>query len=675
MTSTKRKGSFLGWTRFSAASFASLANSLSSSSNAQTPSLPSGPPPKLHVSASVSTMMNQKKNSSPVSQRRSQSKTSSNSSRRHSDNELDRHFNSTVPLAKQFADRRWSDVVQSGWLMKRGEHIRNWRPRFFVLFSDGALLGYRDKVESFANPLNVFTVKDVQLMKVDRPKPFTFLVRGLQMSTVIERMFHTENEETREAWISAMRRVSEGLKHEPMDSDSMSVSQLPMDIGEMDSGDEDRISRTTVADAGVQQEMQFQATEQANDLNSTQMMIDGNMLPQSLFPHSEPSTSKTRSASGDVVAQPAKSVITLEDFEFLRLLGRGTFGKVLLVKEKRTNCLYAIKLLKKEVLINKDEVQHTYTENRIYTFQTVDRLCFVIEYASAGDIYFHLNNEVRRHNRSFSEERTRLYGAEICLAIGYLHDNAIIYRDLKLENILLDKEGHIKIADFGLCKEDVTYNDRCVTFCGTPEYLAPEVIEDSEYSNSVDWWSYGIVLYEMLSGRLPFFSRDTTKLFEMILTGNARYPSRTTAEARSLLSALLVKDPTRRLGGSVRDSAEIKEHPFFRCLDWDKVYRKEYEPQFKPSLQSEDDTHYFDQEFTHEPVQLTPPSSRKAQTDGIDEVNSKFTHFQFHDTYNHTRSSTEPHGHFSGADRMSVDIPEEIKEEDEDSGLQMSTSK
>lgn len=222
-----------------------------------------------------------------------------------------------------------------------------------------------------------------------------------------------------------------------------------------------------------------------------------------------------------------KRKVTLENFEFLKVLGKGTFGKVILCREKATRRLFAIKILKKEVIIQKDEVAHTLTENRVlrstnhpfltvsnslsfksnhafliyhskiqslkYSFQTNDRLCFVMEYVNGGELFFHLSRE-----RVFSEDRTRFYGAEIISALAYLHSQGIIYRDLKLENLLLDKDGHIKIADFGLCKEDITYGRTTKTFCGTPEYLAPEVLEDNDYGRAVDWWGIGVVMYEMV---------------------------------------------------------------------------------------------------------------------------------------------------------------------------------
>lgn len=575
----------------------------------------------------------------------------------------------TSSLNKLFAGRTRDQIVHEGWLMKRGEHIKNWRPRYFILFQDGALLGYKNKVETFENPLNVFTVKNVQLMKVERPKNNTFLVRGLQWTNVVERMFHTENAAQREAWVNQIQMVAESLKDKPSDPDTMSVSQLPIDIMQQDNDslDDDRISRITVAEAAIQQEMQFNAAEEA--AMQGQMQYSAPEQTQQ-FSFGQPSTSSNNQfmASAQIIPQhipntPQQqqfinavsktkqnlSVITLDDFEFLKVLGKGTFGKVILCKEKRTDRLYAIKILKKEVLIAKEEVTHTYTENRvlqrckhpfltqmIYTFQTTDRLCFVMEFASGGDLYFLLNREVQTKRAGFSEDRTRFYGAEITLALGYLHANNIVYRDLKLENLLLDKEGHIKIADFGLCKEDIAFGDKTGTFCGTPEYLAPEVLEENDYGRAVDWWGLGVVCYEMMCGRLPFYSKEHERLFEMILSGRPRFPTQTSQEARSLLNALLIKNPLERLGGSEADAKEIMEHTFFASVDWGRIYRKEIAPPFIPNLTSETDTSYFDQEFTREPVQLTPPPACNGNLEMIDErdeIQNNFTQFVFHNVY------------------------------------------
>uniref|UniRef100_A0A914XNM4 Uncharacterized protein n=1 Tax=Plectus sambesii TaxID=2011161 RepID=A0A914XNM4_9BILA len=286
------------------------------------------------------------------------------------------------------------DVVHEGWLMKRGEHIKNWRPRYFVLFRDGALYGYKTKpvdAVSYQDPLNDFTVKDVQLMKVERPKANTFLVRGLQWTTIIERMFHTDTPQSREEWINAIKSVSDKLKQDE------SVNGATMEDVDMDAGN----SSTTY------------------NINISGM---GNMM-----------------SLADAAAAARRDKITLDDFEFLKVLGKGTFGKVILCKEKRTSKLYAIKILKKEVIIAKDEVAHTLTENRVlqrckhpfltqltYSFQTPFHLCFVMEFANGGELFFHL-----QQCRVFTEDRARFYGSEIILALAYLHDQCIVYRDMK----------------------------------------------------------------------------------------------------------------------------------------------------------------------------------------------------------------------------------------------------
>lgn len=466
-------------------------------------------------------------------------------------------------------------IVKEGWLNKRGEHIKNWRKRYFVLREDGTLIGFKLKPEhSHADPLNNFTVKGCQLMKSERPKPFTFIIRGLQWTTVIERMFCVDSEEDREGWCRAIQQVSERL-----------------------AGEED----VEMAEPKDEQSLRDKFSI------STRTYATGNRL-------------------------------SLDNFEFLKVLGKGTFGKVVLCREKSTESLYAIKILKKKVVIDKDEVAHTLTENRVlrstkhpflislrYSFQTADRLCFVMEYVNGGELFFHLSRD-----RVFTEERTRFYSAEILLALEYLHSQGIIYRDLKLENLLLDREGHVKIADFGLCKEDISFGATTKTFCGTPEYLAPEVLEDTDYGRAVDWWGLGVVMYEMMCGRLPFYSRDHDVLFELILVEEVKYPKSMSPEARHLLSGLLVKNPRHRLGGSVNDAADIKVHPFFRSVCWDDVAQKKVTPPFKPLVTSDTDTRYFDQEFTGETVELTPPEEGPLNSISEEFEQPYFQQFSYH---------------------------------------------
>lgn len=188
-----------------------------------------------------------------------------------------------------------------------------------------------------------------------------------------------------------------------------------------------------------------------------------------------------------------------------------------------------------------------------------------------------------------------------------MHSHNIIYRDVKLENILLDKDGHIVIADFGLCKEDISYDKKTNTFCGTPEYLAPEMLEDGDYGKAIDWWAVGVVLYEMICGRLPFSNRGHKTLFQQIRTDDIKFPYSISNEARTLLSGLLKKDPKTRLGGGPEDAKEIMAHSFFSQINWTDLVNKKIAPPFVPQISSDTDTHYFDSEFTGQSVELTPP--------------------------------------------------------------------
>lgn len=495
-------------------------------------------------------------------------------------------------------------IVKQGWLLKRGEHIRTWRPRYFILRENGQFIGFKTKPlnpQDLNDPLNNFTVKGCQIMTADRPKPFTFFIRGLQMTTVVERTFHVESEQERKDWLQAIEGVKRRLEEEfKMELDPTGETAAP-----------------------------------ASDPFET------------LF-----------AQTGEKLHKSGKKKVTFENFEFLKVLGKGTFGKVILCREKTTSHLYAIKILKKEVIIKKDEVEHTKTENRVlqttrhpfliglkYSFTTEDRLCFVMEYVNGGELFFHLSRE-----RQFSEDRTRFYGAEIISAIDYLHKRGIIYRDLKLENLLLDKDGHIKIADFGLCKEDIQWGKTTKTFCGTPEYLAPEVLEDNDYGRAVDWWGVGVVMYEMMIGRLPFYNRDHDILFELILMEEVRFPKTISSEAKELLGGLLVKDPEQRLGGGRDDAKDIMNHSFFASINWSDLEKRRVTPPFKPQVTNETDTRYFDSEFTGESVELTPPDYGPHLIPTIDEDREEnvFTEFSYQDPNSVLSSGTSVTSHMSG---------------------------
>lgn len=313
-----------------------------------------------------------------------------------------------------------------------------------------------------------------------------------------------------------------------------------------------------------------------------------------------------------------------------------------------------MKILKKNLIIQKNEIQHTQTENKvmkmmnhpfitslIYSFQTVDRLCLVMTYANGGELFFHLSREKR-----FSEEKSKFYCAEIILAIGYLHEYDIMYRDIKLENILLDNEGHIKLADFGLCKMNMTLDSKTHTFCGTPEYLAPEILTNSGkdgYGRAIDWYALGILLYEMLVGRLPYSNKDVKSLFENIVNQTLEMPYFLSLNSKRVLNGLLEKDPQKRLGSSILDYKEIQLQSWFSNINWNDLLNKKIQPPFKPIVNSELDTRYFDKEFTGECVQFTPPDNNDSQLDTLN--NKYFDSFSYYGSKTSLTSLTHNSNH------------------------------
>ncbi|CAH3111374.1 serine/threonine-protein kinase Sgk1-like [Pocillopora verrucosa] len=310
---------------------------------------------------------------------------------------------------------------------------------------------------------------------------------------------------------------------------------------------------------------------------------------------------------GDSYNQKAKP----SDFLFLKVIGKGSFGKVFLAKNKQEDEFYAIKVLNKAAIRKRNEAKHIMAERNVllmnvkhpflvglhYSFQTRDKLYFVLDYVNGGELFFHLQKE-----RYFPEARARFYAAEIASAIGYLHSLQIIYRDLKPENILLDHKGHVVLTDFGLCKEGIEPSGTTSTFCGTPEYLAPEVLRKQEYDKTVDWWCLGAVLYEMMYGLPPFYSRDTAEMYDNILHKPLRLRTNISASARNVLEKLLQKDRSKRLGVGENDFEEVKNHPFFQSIDWQLLYDKKIEPPYNPNVTGQLDLRHFDPEFVREPV-------------------------------------------------------------------------
>ncbi|NWR65625.1 AKT2 kinase, partial [Bucorvus abyssinicus] len=387
-------------------------------------------------------------------------------------------------------------VVKEGWLHKRGEYIKTWRPRYFLLKSDGSFIGYKERPEAPdqpSPPLNNFSVAECQLMKTERPRPNTFVIRCLQWTTVIERTFHVDSPEEREEWMRAIQTVANSLKNQEPAADTM----------------------------------EYKCGSPHDGSGAEEM---------------------------EVAVSKSRAKATMNDFDYLKLLGKGTFGKVILVREKATGRYYAMKILRKEVIIAKvgargDEVAHTVTESRVLQNTRHPFLT----------LFFHLSRE-----RVFTEDRARFYGAEIVSALEYLHSRDVVYRDIK-------------------------------------------VLEDNDYGRAVDWWGLGVVMYEMMCGRLPFYNQDHERLFELILMEEIRFPRTLSPEAKALLAGLLKKDPKQRLGGGPSDAKEVMEHRFFAPINWQDVVQRKLVPPFKPQVTSEIDTRYFDDEFTAQSITITPP--------------------------------------------------------------------
>eukprot|EP00088_Acartia_fossae_P047646 TRINITY_DN5169_c0_g1_i8.p1 TRINITY_DN5169_c0_g1~~TRINITY_DN5169_c0_g1_i8.p1 ORF type:complete len:609 (-),score=178.46 TRINITY_DN5169_c0_g1_i8:311-2137(-) len=325
------------------------------------------------------------------------------------------------------------------------------------------------------------------------------------------------------------------------------------------------------------------------------------------------------------VAAPKSNMVSLADFDLIKVIGRGSYAKVLMVELKSTKRIYAMKVIKKELVTDDEDIDWVQTEKHVFEtasnhpflvglhscFQTSSRLFFVIEFVRGGDLMFHMQRQ-----RRLPEEHARFYSAEICLALNYLHQRGIIYRDLKLDNVLLDHEGHIKLTDYGMCKEGIRPGDTTSTFCGTPNYIAPEILRAEDYSFSVDWWALGVLLYEMLAGRSPFDIVGATDnpdqntedyLFQVILEKTIRIPRSLSVKAASILKGFLNKNPADRLGCNREGGfMEITAHPFFKTIEWELLEQKQIPPPYRPRLENDKDLTNFPPEFTDEPVQLTP---------------------------------------------------------------------
>ena len=327
--------------------------------------------------------------------------------------------------------------------------------------------------------------------------------------------------------------------------------------------------------------------------------------------------------------------VELNDFQIIKVLGRGTFGKVCLVQYKPTKEYFAMKSLKKDVLLDMDQVQSTILEKKIlqsldhpflvgmiFCFQTEERIYFIMPFIRGGELFQHLRTE-----KFFKEDKARFYAASMGLALDYLHNHGIVYRDIKPENILIGEDGYLKLIDFGMAKM-LQGNEKATSFCGTPEYLAPEIITGEGHNRAADWWSYGILLFEMLCGIPPFYCENTERMYDLITNAELRFPKRiqVSDNAKDLIKKLLIKQQDKRLGVN-KGFEEIKTHPFFQGFDFDALLAKKLEAPFIPVLKDSLDVGNFDEEFTSEDIatSVIPEKNMeliKRNQDQFDEFNS-----------------------------------------------------
>ncbi|MCJ1368866.1 camp-dependent protein kinase catalytic subunit [Loxospora ochrophaea] len=298
-----------------------------------------------------------------------------------------------------------------------------------------------------------------------------------------------------------------------------------------------------------------------------------------------------KETGGMATARETKGKYSLTDFAIQRTLGTGSFGRVHLVQSKHNQRFYAVKVLKKQQVVKMKQVEHTNDERRMLgkvkhsflitlwgTFQDSKNLYMVMDFVEGGELF-----SLLRKSQRFPNPVAKFYAAEVTLALDYLHSFNIIYRDLKPENLLLDRHGHLKITDFGFAKEvpDITW-----TLCGTPDYLAPEVVASKGYNKSVDWWSLGILIFEMLCGFTPFWDGGSPmKIYENILRGRVKYPPYIHPDAQDLLQRLITPDLTKRLGNLHGGSKDVMSHAWFTEVTWERLGKKDIDAPYVPPVQ------------------------------------------------------------------------------------------
>jgi len=463
-------------------------------------------------------------------------------------------------------------AIKCGYLTKEGGGIKTWKRRWMVL-ENGEIKYSKSENAPVLGTISLENAGAIQAM-VYKGKKHCFSIETPQRTFFL----FADSEARKDQWIECIKQEKERIKNS-----KHRASSPPAPVNKTTSAPSEPPKNRSVTSYPV---------------NNTEKKPDGLSKQETL-----------------------KQNITIDDFELMKVVGKGNFGKVMQVKKKDSGNIYAMKILSKQIIAERNEIEHTKTERNIleklthpflvnlhYAFQSADKLYFVMDFINGGELFYLLQKE-----GNFTEDRSRFYSAEIASGLQYLHANGVIYRDLKPENILIGEDGHVRLTDFGIAKEGLGEKDRTNTFCGTPEYIAPEVLKGSAYGKSVDWWSFGTLTFEMIVGTPPFYSESQTKMFEKILAGKLHFPDTVSPEARKLITAFLRRNPERRL----QDFEEIKTYEWYKPIDWEKLDQKEIEPPYLPPVKGSADTSMIDPTFLEEDVDLEEQEATNVDFEGF----------------------------------------------------------
>lgn len=546
-----------------------------------------------------------------------------------------------------------SGVLKQGFMTKEGAIRHNWKKRWFVLWSDSVAYYKAEKdVGKKDKELGSFKLNEVSTVNPTNYKKQQFC---LAVATH-KRTYYmcAETEADMRGWQEAVQNQVDVIKGRPAGTTAASsqlkknqptsrpAAQGPTSLhsGMAPSG-AGSLAPLPSVDSGKLPESSATGASTGTAAPAVHVHGEGAVSESGAAATNGGGSAATADLSGPALAtQSADPIIdealktmdlgpdtaekvTADDFDMITVIGQGSFGKVVQVRSKKNGQIYAMKMLNKRSIVERGEVEHTKAEKEIlqtvkhpflmclhYSFQTPDKLYLVMDFVNGGEMFYHLQQE-----HTFDNLRSKFYAAEIVLGLEYLHQHGIVYRDLKPENLLLDADGHIKMTDFGLSKQGLNDpNARTKTFCGTPEYLAPEVLQGQEYGKAVDWWSLGTLIFEMLTGLPPFYDEDVQRMYAQKMTAELEVPEHVDPNAADLIAKFLDRNPTTRL----QDARSIKAHPWFSEINWEDLAAKRVTPPYKPPVNDAGSIACIDEgflEMTLSDVKSNPNDNAQAHFD------------------------------------------------------------